>query len=278
MELLQLKYFCDAAQTENFSETAKKFSVPPSNISQSVHRLEKELGTGLFERTANRIRLSHDGKIFLEGAKKALDCLENAKIAVQDTGEMRGEIKIGILTNRRAVTEVIGAFRKLYPKVNFHIQHTVERDADGFDIIIGDKHDYPVGFTASKLLEEDLVLAVHKDAEDKADFSELRFITMQRGSSQHRYTLEIARKNGFAPNIVIETDDPFYVREYIEMGLGAAIVPVFSWQGLFSDKICLQSIGNIKRTTFLYINKNRYESAAVRLFCRMLIKKCKSEK
>ena len=112
MELLQLKYFCDAAQTENFSETAKKFSVPPSNISQSIHRLEKELGTELFERTANRIRLSHDGKIFSDGAKKALACLENAKTAVQDTGELRGEIKIGILTNRRVVTEVIGTFKK----------------------------------------------------------------------------------------------------------------------------------------------------------------------
>ena len=48
MELLQLKYFCDAAQSENFSKTAKKFGVPTSNISQSVKRLEKELSTPLF--------------------------------------------------------------------------------------------------------------------------------------------------------------------------------------------------------------------------------------
>ncbi len=278
MELLQLKYFCDAAQTENFSQTAKKFSVPPSNISQSVHRLEKELGTELFERTANRIRLSHDGKIFLDGAKKALECLENAVTAVQDTGEVRGEIKICILTNRRAVTEIIGAFKKQYPKVNFRIQHFLERDADGFDIIIGDKHAYPMGFTVSKLLEEDLMLAMHKDAGDISDFSALRYITMQKGASQQRLTLELGRKLGFTPNIVIETDDPFYVREYIEMGLGAAVVPVFSWQGLFSDKIRLHAVENFERTTFLYINRNRYESAAVRLFCRMLRQKCKSEK
>ncbi|MBR2431832.1 MAG: LysR family transcriptional regulator, partial [Clostridia bacterium] len=42
MELLQLKYFCDAAETQNFSKTAKKYLVPTSNISQSIKRLEKE--------------------------------------------------------------------------------------------------------------------------------------------------------------------------------------------------------------------------------------------
>lgn len=49
MELLQLKYFCDAAETENFSKTAKKYLVPTSNISQSIKRLERELGVELFD-------------------------------------------------------------------------------------------------------------------------------------------------------------------------------------------------------------------------------------
>ena len=58
MEILQLKYFCDAAQTQNFSKTAKKFLVPPSNISQTIKRLEKEVETTLFERHANKIKLN----------------------------------------------------------------------------------------------------------------------------------------------------------------------------------------------------------------------------
>ena len=49
MEILQLKYFCDSAVTGNFSATAKKFMVPPSAVSQSIKRLENELGTTLFE-------------------------------------------------------------------------------------------------------------------------------------------------------------------------------------------------------------------------------------
>ena len=64
MELLQLKYFCDAAKNLNFSKTARKYTVPPSNISQSIKRLEKSLGYPLFLRHANKIILTERGKRF----------------------------------------------------------------------------------------------------------------------------------------------------------------------------------------------------------------------
>ena len=66
MELLQLAYFCDAAITQNFSKTAEKYSVPTSNISQSIRRLEKELSVTLFDRTANRVSLNKEGLLFYE--------------------------------------------------------------------------------------------------------------------------------------------------------------------------------------------------------------------
>ena len=43
MDLLQLRYFCHAAECENFSRTAGKYNVPTSNISQMVKRLENLL-------------------------------------------------------------------------------------------------------------------------------------------------------------------------------------------------------------------------------------------
>ena len=63
MELLQLTYFCDAAESQNFTKTAQKFGVPASNISQTVHRLESELGVSLFDRRANKATLNEAGKV-----------------------------------------------------------------------------------------------------------------------------------------------------------------------------------------------------------------------
>ena len=80
MELLQLTDFCDAALTENFSKTAEKYKVPPSNISQSIKRLEKELSIALFDRRANRVVLypvgDYSREVYLYRRTGGHACLE----------------------------------------------------------------------------------------------------------------------------------------------------------------------------------------------------------
>ena len=125
MELLQLRYFCDAAQTENFSQTARKYQVPTSNISQTIKRLESELGTELFHRRKNHIFLNEQGRVFYQGAKAALEQLEDTKLRLQDVQEsVNGEIKILALVNRRIITKTIEIFRELYPEVSFLLRHS----------------------------------------------------------------------------------------------------------------------------------------------------------
>mgnify|MGYP002513475198 CR=1 FL=1 len=68
MEFLQLKYFQHAARSENFSHTATAFMVPPSSVSVSIKKLESELGVPLFDRTANKLSLNENGKLFLKTA------------------------------------------------------------------------------------------------------------------------------------------------------------------------------------------------------------------
>ena len=71
MEILQLLYFCSAAETENFAQTAKVYGVPATSISQSVRRLEKELEVTLFDRVANGVKLNERGKVFYAKQKNA---------------------------------------------------------------------------------------------------------------------------------------------------------------------------------------------------------------
>ena len=74
MELLQLKYFCDTAETQNLSETARKYSVPPSNISRAIKRLEAELDCVFFDHLSNKIFLNEQGKMFYERSRRRLHC------------------------------------------------------------------------------------------------------------------------------------------------------------------------------------------------------------
>lgn len=278
MELLQLKYFCDAAETENLSQTARKFQVPVSNISQTIKRLERELGTELFSRRKNQVYLNEQGRIFYQGAQAALDKLEDTCLQMQDAqAAVAGEIRVLALTNRRILTRAIQRFKVSYPAVSFMLSHSRSAKDSDFDLIIADDRYQADGFQAAPLLREDILLALHRNhplAEAKQiDLSRLRnerFITMSPGSSLHAITDSICRDAGFAPEIVIETDDPYYVRKYLEMGLGIAFVPSLTWKGEFSDEIVLKELDAMKRTTCVFLPDDRYLTRAVRLFAQML--------
>lgn len=272
MEILQLTYFCASAEAENFSKTAKKFNVPASNISQSVHRLEEELGTKLFDRSANRITLNSCGKMFYEDIKKALTLIENAKFKVRETDEINGEIRILALTNRRIVTTAVELFEKKYPSVSFFINHFDDENLDDYDIIITDKLLSDRRFSKKLLVEEDILLAVAKSNQlankdfTVQDLENERFISMSEKSGIYKLTQQICSSAGFVPNIVIQSDDPYYIRKYIEMGMGVSFIPSISWKGLFSDNVICKKITDTKRITHVYNNAQKYISRACESF------------
>lgn len=278
MELLQLTYFCSAAETENFSKTAKIYRVPASNISQSIHRLETELSTTLFDRTSNKATLNEQGKLFYENIKSAMILINEATTKLSDTEKISGEIKILAETNRRIVTKTIEKFQKNYSDVSFFINHSTDEIPDKYDLIISDRIFEKKNFTKHMLVVDNLLLAMRKDnplAEKKKilirDLEKEKFITMNNKSGIFKLTNEICNDEGFAPNIVIQSDDPDYIRQYIEMGLGISFVPSLSWKGTFSENVECKNIINKKRYTFAYLNTQKYISRATHMFLEMLL-------
>ena len=275
MELLQLKYFCHAAKSENLSETARHFFVPTSNISQSIKRLEGELGCELFDHRANKIFLNAQGKQFYTYAAEALRLLHEGQALATDTESVHGEIRLACLSNRKNVTLAIEKFVRKYPGVSFSIHHTVTAESV-FDILISDICPFEYG-RRELLLSEKILLAVnktnplaHKSDLSIADLANERFMSMAEGSSMQRLTVSICAEAGFSPNIVIQTDDPTYVRKYAEMGLGIAFVPAISWSGLFSENIVLRQLDGLNRNIHAFFPKNRSVSRATEAFFTIL--------
>lgn len=275
MELLQLQYFCETARTENLSATAKKFYVPPSNISSSIKRLERELGCELFNHFSNKITLNEKGRIFYGRISSALSLIDDAKTEIKDDdNELKGEIHLRCKSNRGMVTAAMEKFIAAHPKVRFRMTFG-EAQMKNVDLIVS----YDVNIEYSEklfLLEEDLPIAMRQDnalakldTVSVRDFKNEPFIT---GLSVQ--TAAACAEAGFIPNIAFETNDPAYARKYVEMGLGVAFIPSYSWRGLFSDNIVLKSVG-ISRKTYAYVPANRYIKRAVREFIKVLLEEAK---
>jgi len=277
MELLQLKYFCESATSENFSKTANKFGVPPSDISQSIRRLERELGVPLFTRRANSITLNDIGRQFYKRISKALVIIADA--AAEATNEKNGgKIKICINTNRRVVMDVIEKYRRRFPDVEIITNHFTDPTADEFDMIIESDDLRLEGYERNLMLSEDMLIAMRRDnpladAEkiDISMLSELPFVTMSEKSSLYRITNDICRAHGFKPKIAMQSDDPFYVRKCVELGLGVTFAPSVSWSGQFSDEIILKPLPGYKRDTYVYTNPKKHIPLCAKQFLNMLL-------
>lgn len=281
MELLQLTYFCDAAETENFSKTALKFNVPASNISQTIRRLEEELGTKLFDRRANKASLNEAGRLFYNRAKSALMSIEEGKLRLNDLKDsVSGEVKLLTLTSRNIVAKAIGNFKEKYPNTVFSVSHRLENNDGDFDLIISDQPPFERQMQRRLLITDRMMLAVKKnskwDREDisLSELSSARFISMYSSHSLNRIAYKMCADVGFKPNIAIQSDDPYYMRKYIELGMGVAIVPNVSWQGLFSDDVVLRNIGNFTRETYIFSDPEKYMPSVVRLFLDELTSAC----
>lgn len=281
MELLQLKYFCDSATTENFSQTAKKFGVPPSDVSQSIRRLERELGVGLFIRRANSIGISEYGREFYARASKALSLLEEAKAILSDDAS-KGKIKLCINTNRRIVMEVVEKYRREYPDVEIVTNHFVDPLADEFDIIIESDEPRLSEYSKKLFISEEIMLAMRSDnplvSQSTIDVSSLvgaPFVTMSEKSSIYHIMFAICRDYGFSPKVAMQSDDPFYVRKCVELGIGVAFVPAFSWQGQFSESVVLKEVPGYKRNTYVYTNPQKHLPLCAKRFLSMLIDEVK---
>ena len=66
MELLQLQYFRELARNGHLSKTAEALHIAQPSLSQTLKRLESEIGVPLFDRVGNRIVLNDSGRIFLK--------------------------------------------------------------------------------------------------------------------------------------------------------------------------------------------------------------------
>ena len=286
MELLQLTYFCHAAETENFAKTARHFGIPAAGVSQSVKRLENELGVSLFDRSPNGIRLNARGESFYLSTKSALSMLEDAKKKARDE-EVSGECRLLVMTCREVVGEAIRRFREKHKGVSFFLSYDIAEDVDKYDLIVTDNVPFRQSYKTYPLLSDPILLAVSRAhpfaARPAVDITELRderFIATSKESGLFTLTRRLCVKGGFAPTVAVETDDPRYVVGCIDANMGIGFVPALSWRSILPEGIALIDVTGTKdaqkdRPTMVLQNAKKYASKATRLFLEELTETAK---
>jgi DNA-binding transcriptional LysR family regulator len=125
MDLAQLEVFLAVAREGKFSRAAEKLHRTQSAVSQSVHKLEQDVGEPLFDRSSRDGLLTDAGRILQEYAERLLNLRDDATGALVELRQLhRG--KLAIAANEFTalyLLPVLAEFRRLHPMIKI----TVER-------------------------------------------------------------------------------------------------------------------------------------------------------
>lgn len=131
MDSNALKAFITIVDQGSFSEAAEQLHLTQPAISKRLAALENQLGTTLVDRSHRQLRMTDSGARLLPHARKILDEIHNARIALSpDSSLIEGELQI-IASHHIGLHHLpnwLRRFKREYPQVAINLQF-MESDA-----------------------------------------------------------------------------------------------------------------------------------------------------
>lgn len=131
MELRHLRYFRAVADFGSVTAAARRLHVSQSSISEQIGDLEEELGCALLDRTGRQVRLTPQGQVFLEEARRTLEAAQRAVDLTRRSvkGEY-GTLSIGFFIWGASgfFPRIIREFRKLRPGIRLSLMEMHAND------------------------------------------------------------------------------------------------------------------------------------------------------
>lgn len=276
MELLQLRYFRDAAELENFSKVAEKNFVPQPSISKTISKLEQELGVKLFDRNGKKISLNTDGKYFYEKVNNALinldDGINHFKTPIQSN------ISIYIQAGNRFISMLTADFLTSTKDIFVSSVNQISSNTQSnYDFTFMQLFDDMSEYNYEKLMDDEIVLVVSKenplckyDEISIKSLSDYPYIAYYRSINLRDFTDAYCRREGnFTPGVVFETADYQALRYMIAKNKGISLMP----ESLFTLQITDQyKIIKLKEKTYRTLviawNKNKVLSPQASQFLK----------
>jgi DNA-binding transcriptional LysR family regulator len=121
----RIHYFQLVARLGSIRQAAQALSIAPSSVSRILRQLEEELGTSLFERVRQRLKLTSAGELMLYRARLSLSELNRACSEINDLhGLHRGTVSVAVTesVSRGLMPEVLEEFWQRHPVISVNVR------------------------------------------------------------------------------------------------------------------------------------------------------------
>lgn len=122
MELLQFRYFLEAARYENLTRAADELHIAQPALSQSIMRLENELGVKLFDRRNHHVYLNDQGKLLRKRLIPLMESIDSLKDELwESVCSSEKTISLNFFAASQFITNCIIAYKAEHPDVKFQV-------------------------------------------------------------------------------------------------------------------------------------------------------------
>lgn len=211
LNLIYLKYALEVASCGSINKAAEKLYIDQPNLSRSIKDLENSLGVTIFERSARGMKLTQNGEIFLEYAKKILGQVEAVERMFKNGGTQKKHFSVSVPRASYISEAFISFSQKLAPEEQFEIFYKetnslrtiknvlqseyklgIVRYAEHFDKYYKEMFD-DKGLRCELITDFEYVVAMSKDSplakKEKISFSDLESM------------IEIAHPDPYVPSL-----------------------------------------------------------------------------
>lgn len=235
IDLELYKVFYTVAKYNHMTKASEELHISQPAISQSIKKLEDQLGGTLFLRSNKGMELTEEGKMFYEYVKGALELINNAENEFTSFKDLsKGEIKIGCSTalTKLVLINVLKDFHHDYPNININITNDLTSNLIN-DLKLG-KLDFVI-FNESNIKETNLNLEMLKELKQGfiynpeyycdninsfEDLNNLPLILQKEESNSRKLLDYVALQNNVKLIPKMEVVSQELITEFTNIGLG----------------------------------------------------------
>ena len=242
MNTSNYEYLLTLEETGTISETARRFYVSPSAISQCLKHAEAQLGYPIFYRENQRMFPTKEGNIFLRGARQILEIREKTYEKLNIVSQRHASIRIAVVPMLYDIitSDILTVLSNDFPDSDIGLIRTDTRI--GLAYLLNNLAD--LGILGIPMLENPLLsecilgedfprLLVPKaylrgrisGTPTLADCSNLPFILLKKGTYTRELQNQVLSRNHISLSRIYEVNDHIMALDFLNEGRGAAFLP-----------------------------------------------------
>ena len=289
MNDIQLRCFMVAAEYENFTKAAEQLYISQPVLGRHIFRLEEELGFNLFVRERKTVRLSENGRVFLNFLKESEDRYRETMTEIEKNLRSSSmDLSIGTCEGQRLLYTYPDLFQQLLENdpelkvivsyyMNFGLIEALKNGNIDLAVInLDDIQNYRelLHYRVLKKLESGLIIpaghpAAHKEKLEPSDFENDAFILLSEKDSKVATDLQKETINAFGFKKVIEAPNISTLSLWAEAGFGITTI-VENHKLCYSSNLVFRRHWSCHSSYEIAAWRRHNNNPAIRVFCNLL--------